>query len=59
MHIKPAGIAELETIVHGLNAAMEHVPPATRAILEQMIAPQVKALEAVLNPPEDKNMEHG
>ena len=58
MHKAP-GISELESVVHTLNAALEHCPPATRAILEGHIGPVIKRLEMVLAPVPDKDMEHG
>ena len=58
MQIKPAGLDNLSAIVHCLNAALEHVPPVTRSMIEANVKPHVDALDAVINPREDKNMEH-
>ena len=57
--IKPAGIEDLQAIADLVNAALEHVPPVTRGILESLAAPRFKSLDGILNPPADKNQEHG
>ena len=59
MQIKPAGIDDLVALVHLMNAALEHVPPSTRKILEELSEPRIKAIEMILSPPGDKNQDHG
>lgn len=59
MQTKPAGIDDLTAVVQIMNAMLEHVPPATRGILESLADPRLKSLESILNPPADKNQEHG
>lgn len=59
MLTKPPGIDDLSELVHLLNAAMEHVPPHTRAFLERNANARVKGIEDALCPPADKNQDHG
>lgn len=40
----------LQALVAVLNAALEHVPPQTKAILSEIAQPRVKALEDALKP---------
>ena len=59
MNIKPAGISNLEALVHLINAALEHCPPATKAIFDGLAQPHVTALNDILDPPGEKNQDHG
>jgi hypothetical protein len=59
MQIKPAGIDDLGALVHIVNALLEHAPPITRNIFESLADQRIKSLEGILNPPSDKNQEHG
>ena len=59
MQIKPAGLDDLTALVHCINAALEHVPPVTRSMIESAATPRIKSLESILNPPDDKNQDHG
>lgn len=40
----------LRPLVAVLNAALEHVPPQTKAILSEMAQPRVKEIEDALKP---------
>lgn len=45
---EPTNPQSLSTLVSVLNSALEHVPPATREILNQLATPHLRRLEAQL-----------
>ncbi len=42
----PSNMQSLATLVSVLNSALEHVPPTTREILNQLATPHLRRLEA-------------